>query len=269
MLSPDGADKATSDEVVIPTGEIQIFSLPGDVKLEMVFIPAGTFWMGSPSGETGKLADEHRHQVTLSKGFQIGKYPITQAQWLAVMGKNPSEFKERGMECPVEQISWNNCQAFIKKLNELEPEGRFRLPTEAEWEYACRAGTEGERYGGSNLGEIAWYGDSNRFGGTHPVGQLKPNSWGLYDMLGNVDEWCSDLYENPGYDSYPSGVFNIDPKGPNTSSYIIQRGGSWSSKARECRPAYRFGIYGPSDTKGAGEPGEARSSFGFRLVRTL
>src|ERR1039458_3679189 len=146
--------------------------------------------MGSPESEPNRKADEERHQVTLTRGFQMGKYPVTRVQWEAVMRGKPSEFRGLQGSVPVEQVSWNDCQEFITKLNTLVPGGGFRLPTEAEWEYACRAGTEGARYG--DLGEIAWY-QNNSGGSPHPVGQKKPNDWGLYDMLGNVLEWCADL----------------------------------------------------------------------------
>jgi formylglycine-generating enzyme required for sulfatase activity len=272
----DGADallSASGEDVVILAGETEIFPLPGGAKLEMVFLPAGTFWMGSPEGEPGWAAHQVRHQVTLTKGFQIGKYPVTQAQWQAVyswgaieplirMRNSPSKFRTCGGDCPVEEVSWNDCQEFIKRLNKRVPGGGFRLPTEAEWEYACRAGTEESRYG--DLAEIAWYKD-NSGGAPHPVGQKRPNAWGLYDMLGNVNEWCSDLARSYGH----GGVFCIDPKGPSTSPVgAILRGGSWGMPASNLRAATRF--QSDRNARNADPAGLARMymSFGFRIART-
>jgi formylglycine-generating enzyme required for sulfatase activity len=217
--------------------------------------------MGSPESEPNRKADEERHQVTLTRGFQMGKYPVTRVQWEAVMRGKPSEFRDLQGSVPVEQVSWNDCQEFITKLNTLVPGGGFRLPTEAEWEYACRAGTEGARYG--DLGEIAWYQD-NSGGSPHPVGQKKPNDWGLYDMLGNVLEWCADLAGG-----YPSGLFCIDPRGPRTSSGgVIQRGSSCSL------PVSSRSSSGPIDNFRAAErswsyPSDRSYSFVLRLARTL
>ena len=209
-----GSDHSSIGELSASTAsETTAFSLPNGAIFEMIFIPAGTFWMGSPENEPGRNLGrtdkdfEKRHQVTLSRGFQIEKYPVTRAQWQAVMGDNPSEYEKLGVECPVDGVSGLDCQDFIRKLNALVPDGRFRLPTEAEWEYACRAGTEGDRYGA--LTDIAWYrGNSNLM--PHPVGLKEPNNWGLYDMIGNVEEWCADLF----MESLTEYVgFYIDPKG--------------------------------------------------------
>ena len=171
-----------------------IVNLPGLVAgatpLEMILIPAGTFTMGSPSNEKDRTIDEVQHQVTLTKDFYIGKYEVTQAQWQAVMGSNPSSFS--GDNNPVELVSWNNCQEFITKLNQMG-QGTFGLPTEAEWEYSYRAGTTtafywGEDTGYSQIGQYAWY-SSNSSSKTHEVGQKLPNAWGMHDMIGNVNEW--------------------------------------------------------------------------------
>jgi len=169
------------------------------------------------------------------------------------MGSNPSHFNNGGDDCPVEQVSWDDAQEFIRKLNQKEGADNYRLPTEAEWEYACRAGsTTAYCFGDdeSRLKEYAWY-DKNSDSKTHPVGLLKPNAWGLYDMHGNVWEWCQDWYGD-----YPSDAAT-DPIGATVGSYRVLRGGSWSYFARYCRAAYRD----------AYSPGGRRNYYGFRLVR--
>ncbi|MBQ9770329.1 MAG: SUMF1/EgtB/PvdO family nonheme iron enzyme [Lentisphaeria bacterium] len=220
--------------------------LPGGHILEMVQIEPGTFTMGSPANELGRWDNEKQHQVTLTKRFYLGKYPVTQKEYQAVMGNNPSYFK--GDNLPVEQVSWDDAKRFCSKLNDLKrdelPAGyRFDLPTEAQWEYACRAGTTTALNNGlnltsedgrcSNLDKVAWY-DENSDGKTHPVGQKKPNAWGLYDMHGNVWEWCNDLYAN-----YPSGAVT-DPTGLASGSSRVLRGGSWDDCAQSCRSAGRY-----------------------------
>ena len=222
-------------------------------SMEFVRIPAGYFEMGSPEGEAGRDVDEGpRHEVRVSRGFWLGKYEVTQGEWAAVMGSNPSEFKECGARCPVEEVSWEDVQEFIRRLNELDS-GRgylYRLPTEAEWEYAARAGAAGARYG--ELGEIAWYSDNSGLG-THPVGEKRANAWGLHDMLGNVWEWVGDWYGE-----YPTGAVT-DPRGPGTGSNRVLRGGSWDSSARPVRSALRIHV----------SPGTRSKTIGFRLVRTV
>ena len=202
--------------------------------------------MGSPSGELSRLKDEEQHQVTISKDFYIAKYPVTQAQYKAVTDNNPSFFK--GDNNPVEEVSWGEANWFCTKLNELTKsirpaDYRFDLPTEAQWEYACRAGTTTSLNSGknitshvsvgcSNLDEVGWY-SGNSDGKTHPVGLKKPNAWGIYDMHGNVWEWCSDWYGE-----YPSGI-STDPEGPVNGSIRVLRGDSWNSSPRLCRSAFR------------------------------
>jgi formylglycine-generating enzyme required for sulfatase activity len=161
----------------------------------------------------------------------MGKYEVTQAQWERVMGSNPSRFTSAGASAPVEQVSWDDCQEFVRKVNTLVPGGAFRLPTEAEWEYACRAGTTGPYAG--NLDDLGWYG-GNSENTTHAVGRKKANAWNLYDMHGNVWEWCSDWFG----EQYPSwGV--TDPAGPGSGSGRVCRGGGWINDARFCRSAGR------------------------------
>ena len=215
------------------------------VLLEMVKIKAGTFTMGSPEGELGRSRDETQHQVTLTKDYWLGKFEVTQAQYEAIMGNNPSYFK--GGNRPVEEVSWEDAKEFCNKLNERYagklPTGyRFDLPTEAQWEYACRAGTTTALNNGtnltsekgecSNLNEVGWYKNNHGSGGHKAVGQKRPNNWGLYDMHGNVMEWCRD------WRTFYTGDAT-DPTGPASGSRRVNRGGSWDDYASGCRSACR------------------------------
>ena len=214
------------------------------IGMEFVLIPAGTFMMGTPIEELDSVAGgdagyrdliEHeapQHRVRISQPFYLGKYPVTQAQWQAVMGTNPSRFKGHPNH-PVEQVSWYDVLAFLRKLNDLEGGRDYRLPTEAQWEYACRAGTETPRYH-EDVDDIAWdIGKCDR--PTHPVGQKLPNAWGLHDMLGNVWEWCRD-----GKRIYTADTIT-DPIGPIESQICrVIRGGGWVSSARVARAADRL-----------------------------
>jgi formylglycine-generating enzyme required for sulfatase activity len=215
--------------------------LGGGMKMELVLIPAGEFMMGSPDSDNYAIEDEKpQHRVRITKPFYLGKYLVTQEQWRAVMGNNPSRFKSP--KNPVEEVSWDDCQKFLKKLNEKAAGGKFSLPTEAQYEYACRAGST-TRYGfghdEASLVEYAWYG-ANAGGKTHPVGEKKPNAWGLYDMQGNTWKWCADWYDK----DYDAHTPTDDPSGPATGSCRVLRGGGWHSPARRCRSAYRL-YYGP------------------------
>ena len=205
----------------------------------MVRVPGGSFTMGSNDGESD---EKPPHSVSVST-FYIGETEVTQELWKDVMGDNPSDFK-KGDNYPVENVSWNDCQTFIKKLNEKTGKN-FRLPTEAEWEFAARGGKSGgTKYSGSdNLAEVAWYGwwddnDKNRTITTQttlPVAQKNPNSLGIYDMSGNVWEWCNDWYAFDYYKNSPSN----NPQGPSSGSYRVLRGGSWGHGAIDCRVAFR------------------------------
>ncbi len=211
-------------------------------KMKFVYIKPGSFMMG----------DYSKHEVTLTKGFNIQTTEVTQGLWKAVMGKNPSYFKNCGDNCPVENVSWNDVQAFIRKLNQKAGSNKYRLPTEAEWEYTCRAGSTTKFSFGdseSSLGAYAWYKD-NSGDKTHPVGQKSPNAWGLYDMHGNVWEWCQDWSGD-----YPSGAVT-NPKGLSSGSFRVFRGGSWYGSAGGCESARRR----------YGSPGDASFSLGFRLT---
>jgi formylglycine-generating enzyme required for sulfatase activity len=197
-------------------GQGSLPAAPGEfsnsVGMKLVRIDPGSFKMGA-EGIYGPV-----HDVTLSNGFYLQTTAVTQAQWQAVMRTNPSELK--GPDRPVEQVSWDDVQEFLRRLNAREKDTRYRLPTEAEWEYACRAGGQ-EPDEAPNLDVVAWWGP-NSGGGTHPVGQKKPNAWGLYDMRGNVWEWVRDWYARP-YSVEP----HVDPQGPPSGENRVVRGGSW------------------------------------------
>lgn len=220
--------------------EIRLWVPGGQLMLEFVWCPPGSFTMGSPSGEEGRGDDERQRRVTLSRGFWMGKTPVTVQQWKQVMPRLPWPYHEkredtawlaafRGGQYPVVGVSWDEAQAFCR---EAASQCGLRLPTEAEWEYACRAGSTGAYGGTGRADEMGWHA-ANSLGHAHPVGQKAPNAWGLYDMHGNVWEWCTDRYgERPG-------VAAIDPAGPRTGEFYVRRGGSWGSRAGDCRSAYR------------------------------
>jgi len=244
------------------------------INSQMVRVAGGTFMMGSENGDSD---EKPIHEVALS-AYEIGRFEITQAQWEAVMGENPSHFKNC-LNCPVEEISWNDVKEFINKLNQYTG-GRYRLPTEAEWEYAARGGNQskGYEYAGSNeLDEVGWYwknSGNKLFEGewdlgkikqndnkTHPVGEKQPNEIGIYDMSGNVGEWCSDWsdYNNDYYATCRDQGTVTDPTGPVTGQYRVIRGGSWRSYASRCRVAYRSN----------GTPSRRFNDLGFRLSRAV
>jgi len=224
-----------------------------------VRVPAGEFTMGSAAGN----ADEQpAHRVRISQAFEMGKFEVTQAQWIGVMRDphakpenkgapddfNPSHFK--GLSRPVESASWDAVQQFISALNSRDPKHVYRLPTEAEWEYAARGGVAGES---KDLDRVAWH-EPNSGGETQPVGRKSPNAWGLYDIVGNVLEWVQDWY---GLDFYATSP-GTDPRGPGMGSYKVYRGCGWLSAPQYCRPAFR----------GFDFPNTGYYSVGFRLVRT-
>ena len=222
------------------------------VLFRMRWCPPGEFWMGSSDGDKEAWDNEKpRHQVTLTEGFWIAETPCTQALWLAMTGKNPSRFQ--GAQNPVEDVSWSMIQTTLKALNKRQPTLGLRLPTEAEWEYACRAGTQTPRYG--KLDEVAWY-QGNSSGTTHPVGQKTPNPWGLYDTLGNVWEWCQD-WHGP-YSKTPV----VNPLGPEEGVSRVLRGGCWPTPlgtcgqraARPLDPAFRYSNCGLRLSRGHGAP---------------
>ena len=218
----------------------------------MVKVEGGTFTMGATSeqGSDAYSNEEPTHKVSLSD-FYIGKYEVTQEEWEAVMGKNPSHFN--GSNRPVEQVSWNDCRDFITRLNRLTGLN-FSLPTEAQWEYAARGGnkSKGYKYSGSNtIGDVAWY-TNNSSSKTHDVGTKAPNELGIYDMSGNVWEWCKDWYDSSYYSTSPSA----NPTGPSSGSFRVFRGGSWNNNARLCRVSNR----------GYNRPDDSGHGLGLRLV---
>ena len=247
----------------LPNGDIRI-GFPGGVELTMVKIKAGTFLMGSPEKESGRDSQEKQHLVTLTEDYWLGKFAVTQGHWKAVMGNNPSRF-QKGDNYPVEYVSWNDARKFCIKLNELcasqLPERyRFDLPTEAQWEYACRAGTTTALNNGkdlnrmqlfitgvSPLNEIGWY--EKNSDSTHEVGKKRPNAWDLFDMHGNVLEWCLDWYGS--YDGNAT-----DPTGPVSGEMRVARGGCWDYGAKLCRSANRSCYY----------PSKRDNDVGFRLA---
>ncbi len=235
----DGQTYSIGNKELTKSPELITFNVNG-VSFEMKRVKAGTFRMGAtPEMENPNDDEKPVHQVTLTNNYYMGKYEVTQALWEAVMGNNPSGFKDDNL--PVEFVSWNDCQEFIGKLNRLTGKN-FRLPTEAEWEYAARGGNKSQGYqysGSNNLPDVAWYYE-NSGNKTHPVGTKQPNELGIYDMSGNVLEWCQDWKGN-----YNSSA-QTNPKSPESGSGRVLRGGSWVGGAWECRSSYRPG-YGPDD----------------------
>jgi len=230
------------------------------LSAKFVYIKPGSFMMGSPSSESKREDDETRHRVTLTKGFYMQTTEVTQGQWKKIMGSNPSDFKSCGDNCPVEDVSWYDSKDFIQKLNQRSRGNKYRLPTEAEWEYSARAGTTTP----FNTGKCLSTSQAN-YDGNYPytgcskgeyrkttvsVASFSPNAWGLYDMHGNVWEWCQDWYGE-----YPTSSVT-DPTGPISGSFRVLRGGSWHDYARGCRSANRYGSY----------PDFADYRIGFRLA---
>ena len=233
-------------------------TITNSIGMQLVQIPSGEFLMGSPDSD-GDAEDHEKpqHRVRITEAFYLGVYPVTQEEYQQVMGSNPSHFTG-DPRLPVEMVSWEDAVEFCNQLSALPEEqaaGRFyRLPTEAEWEYACRAGSRTVySFGDSaeSLGDYAWYlGNSGRK--THPVGQKKPNAWGLYDMHGNVLEWCSDRFGHRYYADSPLE----DPTGPASATDPVRRGGSWIDGAGSCRAACRH----------AGGPWFRSGDMGFRVA---
>ncbi|MCF2580243.1 SUMF1/EgtB/PvdO family nonheme iron enzyme [Prevotella stercorea] len=232
VSQPAVAQQPVMQTIVTNSDNISI-PVKNGISIDMVRVEAGTFTMGAtPEMENPWDGEKPTHQVTLTNDYYIGKYEVTQALWKAVMGNNPSNFK--GDNLPVEMVSWDECQEFISKLNSITGK-TFRLPTEAEWEYAARGGkkSRGYQYSGSNnLADVAWYED-NSGSKTHAVGSKQANELGIYDMSGNVWEWCQDWYK--GY----SSSSQVNPTGANSGSNRVFRGGSWFDAARSCRSSCR------------------------------
>ena len=245
-------------------------TITNSIDMKLLLIQAGRFTKGMGSqispeevakrygGSAENYKDERpQHPVEITKPFYLQTTEVSQGQWKSVMGNNPSNFTGCGDECPVEAISWDDAIKFVEKLNQIENTNKYRLPTEAEWEYACRAGTKSIFPFGDDadkLDEYAWY-YANSDGKTHPVGKKSPNAWGLYDMLGNVLEWCQDWYKSSYYSESPIA----DPKGPADGEERVLRGGSFNHSASETRPAHRR----------RGTPNKNYKSSGFRVARDL
>ncbi|MEO5339005.1 MAG: formylglycine-generating enzyme family protein [Magnetococcus sp. MYC-9] len=232
-------------------------SIINSIGMVFALIPVGSFAMGADRHFDRQSADREtpQHKVVISQPFYMGKHEVTQGQWMAVMNNNPSGFK--GQSLPVERVSWQDAQIFVQRLNAKEGHQNYRLPTEAEWEYVARAGTETTRYWGDaaeSMDRYAWYGfdQGNANRQTHPVGQLQPNAWGLHDMLGNVEEWVSDWYGERYYTDSPSR----DPTGPGTGSYRVIRGGSW----------YNAPAYLRVTLRNNGDASHRYNGLGLRLV---
>jgi len=252
-----------ADKSAPATGRRFYRAVQAEAPTNMVFIPPGTFRMGSPTNEVDRFSQEGpQTAVTISRGFRVGKYEVKQGEYLAVMGSNPSSFTG-DTNRPVEIVSWSDATNYCGVLTQRErAAGRiatnsvFRLPTEAEWEYACRGWTSDRRFsygddpGYTSLTNYAWY-DVNSGATTHPVGQKLANPWGLYDTYGNVWEWCQDWWL-----SSLSGGIAVDPQGPATGSDRVVRGGSWNISGTRCRSAYRD----------HGTPSAKVSFIGFRVV---
>ena len=249
----DCSNYSTIHDVIIPLASTFKNSLGQEFKL----IPAGTFMMGDVGDAPDYGDDEFLHQVTLTQSFYMQTTEVTQAQWEAVMGNNPS-YNQGCPNCPVEGVSWYNVQEYIAEMNK-RGEGEYRLPTEAQWEYACRAGSTTAIYNGNltnvgceyepNLAAIAWYCYNSKV--SYPVAQKIPNAWGLYDMLGNIEEWCQDWYGPKYYYEAPG----TDPPGPSSGLERIVRGGDTGSIGAIVRSSFRWGRL--PDQKGSG----------FRLLR--
>ena len=233
---------ANSDNITIPVKD--------GISIDMVRVEAGTFTMGATAEMEDPYGDEKpTHQVTLTNDYYMGKYEVTQALWKAVMGNDPSWFKCDNL--PVDSVSWDDCQEFISKLNRITGK-TFRLPTEAEWEYAARGGNKSRGYqysGSNNLSDVAWC-DDNSGDKTHAVGTKQPNELGIYDMSGNVEEWCQDWATQYNSSS------QVNPTGLNSGSVRMYRGGNFGCSARNCRSSYRY----------CSSPGYRYSYIGLRLV---
>ena len=232
-----------------------------EMGMKFVLVPAGTFMMGSPLNEKGRNSDEMQHRVTITRSFYLQTTEVTQGQWQAIMVNNPSHFSGCGENCPVEKVSWHDIQRFIKRLNEREGKGRYRLPTEAEWEYAARAGSTTPFPNGeitvtgcgfdANMDQIGWYCGNSDYK-SHQVAKKQPNKWGLYDMHGNVWEWCYDWYGD-----YPKGHVT-DPKGPINGFIRVNRGGSLND----------FSMFGRSANRIRYMPFDRTNDLGFRVAAT-
>ena len=238
-------------------------TISNSVGMHFAYIPPGSYLRGSPQEEPGRESDEGQQVVTLSNGYYMQTTEVTQKQWKAVMGELPLYIIKCDEKCPVERVSWEDAQEFIRKLNSMEGSEIYRLPTEAEWEYAARAGSKTSFANGeistltcdpdAKLGDMGWYCGNSKILRHHIVGQKRPNDWGLFDMHGSVWEWCSDWYGK-----YPSESVT-DPRGPSEGTERIMRGGGIADNARSCRSANRHSL----------RPDVEFNNIGLRIVRSL
>jgi formylglycine-generating enzyme required for sulfatase activity len=251
---------AYSQEGKAPPASQPTREMANGLGMKFVAIQPGKFLMGTPADERDRNADEVQHEVSLTRGYWMGKTEVTQKQWVAVMGENPSLAK--GDDLPVTQVSWDDVQAFLKKLNQMERAKGvvYRLPTEAEWEYGCRGGESARYCSGAkdgDLGRVGWYSD-NSDRKTHEVAQKAPNAWGLHDMHGNVSEWCADLtgpYPQTAIKD-PAGPSQKEASGPGWVKARVHRGGSYMESARLCR----------SGARNSADPAGRERDLGFRLA---
>lgn len=237
--------------------------ISNSVGMHFVYIPPGSYLRGSPQEEPGRENDESQQAVTLSNGYYMQTTEVTQKQWKAVMGELPLYIVKCDEKCPVERVSWDDAQEFIRKLNNMEGAQIYRLPTEAEWEYAARAGSKTSFANGDisaltcehdlKLGDMGWYCGNSKISRHHIVAQKRPNAWGLFDMHGGVWEWCSDWYGQ-----YPAESVT-DPRGPSDGTERIMRGGGIADSARSCRSANRHSL----------RPDVEFNNIGLRIVRSL
>jgi len=259
IISNGNAWYKVSEKITVSETVVDQTYISNSIGMTFRLIPSGTFVMGSPSDELGHSSDETQHTVTISEPYYIQTTEVTQGQWKAVMGNNPSSLTDCGLSCPVEYVSWEDVQSFIETLNTID-EGFYTLPTEAQWEFAARAGSDkafangliSDKTTDSNLDIMGWYG-SNSSGKLHVVAQKQANAWGLFDMHGNLREWCHDWYG-----SYPTGSVT-DPVGPLSGSNRVVRGCSFGNHAQYCRSARRFKF----------SPNDRYYYIGFRLSRTI
>lgn len=247
LMRPNIQANHQQEQAPVSTNAVKI-RIKDDISIEMVKVEAGSFVMGAIAGDEMFEEEKPAHKVTLEYDYYIGKYEVTQALWKAVMGDNPSNFK--GDRLPVENVSWEDCQIFIRKLNKMTKK-HFALPTEAQWEFAARGGnySKGYLYSGSDVPfNVAWYKD-NAMNMTQPVGTKRPNELGIYDMSGNVLEWCQDQWDKYSEES------QINPLGPMHGDFRVVRGGGWANEMKFCRSSYR----------GNWAPNKRHKLVGFRL----
>jgi formylglycine-generating enzyme required for sulfatase activity len=265
LINRPGSNK-NSKSIKGKTSEKNSQTYSNTIGMNFILIPAGSFTMGSKNGEK---CERPPHEVNISKAFYLQTTPVTQGQWQKVMGGNPSKFKDCGTQCPVDRIGWSKAQGFIKRLNKMEGLDRYRLPTEAEWEYACRAGTTTDFFFGADanqLNKYAWF-EENSKSKTHPVERKKPNNWGLYDMHGNINEWVEDSWRK-NYDEAPidGSAWYYKPENEIIGAFRkffmdhrVYRGGAYNSFAKDCRSA----------TRGWAASDANNRWFGFRLALSV